>query len=155
MAIVLVMCVSTFSDKSIVSSVVSFFTTGLQQVSAAVSKEAGKPSYDELLAENNRLNEQLNELRTELVDYYEVKEENSRLWKYYDLKQTYPSYELMPASVIRRDPSDNFYSFTVNKGTYLRQSLLSSRFQQGYLGQGLCRRPCAHRQGPYRLGFCR
>ena len=116
-AIVLVMCVSTFSDKSIVSSVVSFFTTGLQQVSAAVSKEAGKPSYDELLAENNRLNEQLNELRTELVDYYEVKEENSRLWKYYDLKQTYPSYELMPASVIRRDPSDNFYSFTVNKGT--------------------------------------
>ncbi len=115
--IILVMCIGAFSDKSIVSSVMSFFTTGLQEVSAAASKEAGKLSYDELLAENQRLESEVNTLRTELVDYYEVKEENTRLWKYYDLKQTYPTYELLPGSVIRRDPSDSFYAFTVNKGT--------------------------------------
>ncbi len=115
--LVLIMCIGTFSDKSILSSAVGFFTGSLQEVSAAASKEASKLSYDELLAENERLQGEVNSLRTELVDYYEVKEENTRLWKYYDLKQTYPTYELLPASVLRRDPSDNFYAFTVNKGT--------------------------------------
>lgn len=116
-AIFLVMGISAVSDKSIVSSFVNSVTFGLQQVSASVSKEAGEKSYDELLSENQALSSQVADLRTQLVDYYETKEENERLWKYYDLQKDYPDFELLPSMVLRRDPSDDYYSFTVNKGS--------------------------------------
>lgn len=114
--IAVLMGISAFSDASIVSSILSSLTLGMQEVTATVAKDASQKSYDELLRENEELEAELSELRTQLVDYYETKEENARLWKYYDLKKEYPQYEVMPASVIRRDPSDSFYSFTINRG---------------------------------------
>lgn len=114
--IAVLMGISAFSDTSIVSSVLSSLTLGMQQVSAEVAKDASQKSYDELLRENEKLEQELSTLRTQLVDYYETKEENARLWRYYDLKKEYPQYEVMPASVIRRDPCDSFYSFTINRG---------------------------------------
>ncbi len=116
-AIFLVMGISAVSDKSIVSSFVNSFTFGLQQVSASAGKKANEKSYDELLEENRYLTSEVADLRTQLVDYYDVKEENERLWKYYDLQKDYPDFELLPSLVLRRDPSDDYYSFTVNKGT--------------------------------------
>lgn len=117
LVIVVIMSVSAFSDKSVVSGFLSSVTLGIQEVSAAVSKEANKKSYNELLQENQELNDEIAQLRTQLVDYYEIKQENARLWRYYDLKKDYPQYELLPATVVRRDPSDDFYSFTLNKGS--------------------------------------
>lgn len=117
MAILVVMGISAFSDTSVVSSFLSSVTLGLQEVSAAVSKELSGKSKKELAAENSELSQEVAELRQQLVDYYDIKEENARLWKYYDLKKNYPSYDLLPASVVRRDPLDEFYSFTINKGT--------------------------------------
>lgn len=114
--IAVLMGISAFSDTSLVSSVLSSLTLGMQQVTAEVAKDASQKSYDELLRENEKLEQELSTLRTQLVDYYETKEENARLWKYYDLKKEYPQYEVMPASVIRRDPGDSFYSFTINRG---------------------------------------
>ncbi len=108
--------ITAVSGKSVVSSLLSSLTLGLQEVSAAVSEEANKKSYDELLEENKALNEEVAELRTQLVDYYDVKQENARLWRYYDLKRDYPQYELLPATVVRRDPNDDFYAFTINQG---------------------------------------
>ena len=116
-AIFLVMGISAISDKSVVSSFVNSVTFGLQQVSASVSKEANEKSYDELLAENKTLTSEVATLRTQLVDYYETKEENERLWKYYDLKKDYPDFELLPSLVLRRDALDDYYSFTINKGS--------------------------------------
>ncbi len=108
--------ITAVSGKSVVSSLLSSLTLGLQEVSAAVSEEVNKKSYDELLEENKALNDEVAELRTQLVDYYDVKQENARLWRYYDLKRDYPQYELLPATVVRRDPNDDFYAFTINQG---------------------------------------
>ncbi len=108
--------ITAVSGKSVISSLLSFTTLGLQEVSAAVSKEANKKSYDELAEENEALNNEIAELRTQLADYYDVKQENARLWRYYDLKRDYPQYELLPATVVRRDPNDDFYAFTINQG---------------------------------------
>ncbi len=108
--------ITAVSGKSVVSSLLSSLTLGLQEVSAAVSEEANKKSYDELQEENEALNKEVAELRTQLVDYYDVKQENARLWRYYDLKRDYPQYELLPATVVRRDPNDDFYAFTINQG---------------------------------------
>ena len=52
-----------------------------------------------------------------MADYLDVKAENERLWKYYDLKKTNPSYQIVPSNVIRRDVNDDFYSFTLDAGT--------------------------------------
>ncbi len=116
LVLILLMSISAFSDRSIVSNLISGITLGLQEVSATASKKASSKSYDELLQENEELNAQVAELRTQLVDYYDVKQENARLWRYYDLKREYPQYELLPATVVRRDPNDDFYSFTINQG---------------------------------------
>lgn len=99
-----------------VSSGVNFLTRGLFQVSARAA-ESGGLSSEELLEENKKLREEIADLRAQLVDYYDLKDENARLWKYYNLKKSHSDYELMPASVIRRDASDDFYSFTIDAGT--------------------------------------
>ncbi len=116
LVLITVMSLSAFSDRSIVSDIISRATLGLQEVSATAAKKASSKSHDELLKENEELNAEVAKLRTQLVDYYDVKQENARLWRYYDLKRDYPQYELLPATVVRRDPSDDFYSFTVNQG---------------------------------------
>ncbi len=116
LVLITVMSLSAFSDKSIISNIISRVTLGLQEVSATAAKNASSKSYDELLKENEDLSSEVAKLRTQLVDYYDVKQENARLWRYYELKRDYPQYELLPATVVRRDPSDDFYSFTINQG---------------------------------------
>lgn len=115
--LIIIMSVSLFSDSSVISSILSSVTLGMQEVSATATEKASDKSYDELLKENEKLQSEVANLRTQLVDYYDTKQENARLWKYFDLKKEYPAYDMLPASVIRRDPGDNFYSFTINKGT--------------------------------------
>lgn len=117
-ALVILICAAVISatNNSILSSVINSFTAAMQGVTASAADSVVNKSYDELKKENEELSSQVAQLRTQLVDYYDVKQENARLWKYYDLKRENPTYDLMPASVIRRDPNDNFYSFTVDKG---------------------------------------
>ena len=112
----IVLAVLGASGYPVVSSGVNFLTMGLSQVSAAAASGDEK-TYDELLEENKKLNKEAADLRARLVDYYDIKEENARLWKYYKIKKSNPDYEIMPASVIRRDSSQDFYSFTVDMGT--------------------------------------
>ena len=116
LCLIVLMTITAISDRSLISNLLSRATLGLQQVSASVSESASSKSYDELLQENSDLNAEVSDLRAQLVDYYDVKQENARLWRYYDLKRDYPQYELLPATVVRRDPSDDFYAFTINQG---------------------------------------
>jgi rod shape-determining protein MreC len=80
-------------------------------------------TYEELEKENTKLKKENADLRTQLVDYYNIKDENARLWKYYKIKKQNPDYELVPASVIRRDSSSDFYSFTVDVGSTMGVSV--------------------------------
>lgn len=116
LCLITLMTISTLSGKSVVSDFLSRFTLGMQQVSASASKSASSKSYDELVQENDTLNSEIANLRAQLVDYYDIKQENARLWKYYDFKRDYPQYKLLPATVIRRDPNADFYAFIINKG---------------------------------------
>lgn len=107
------------AGNPVVSTAVGFITNGLSQVTAAAGNAASQKTYDELLDENKQLKSENADLRTQLVDYYDLKDENARLWKYYKIKKKNPDYELVPASVIRRDSGDDFYSFTVDAGKVL------------------------------------
>lgn len=105
-------------ENNVVSTSVNTLTYGFSKVSAAAKqKNTDGMSYDELQAEYEAAVDANRELRARLVDYYDVKEENARLWKFYELKKEHTDYQFVPATVLRRDSNDEFYSFTIDKGT--------------------------------------
>ena len=105
-------------ENNFVSTTLNTLTYGLSKVTAAATADHdSNKSYDELKAENEALTTANRELRARLVDYYSVKEENTRLWMFYDLKKEHEDYQLIPATVLRRDTNDEFGSFTIDKGT--------------------------------------
>lgn len=105
-------------ENNFVSTTLNTLTYGLSKVTAAATADHdSNKSYDELKAENEALTTANRELRARLVDYYNVKEENTRLWMFYDLKKEHEDYQLIPATVLRRDTNDEFGSFTIDKGT--------------------------------------
>ncbi len=114
--IALLLVVGALTENNLISSIVNGITLPMSEVSAAAVNEANKPSYEELEKSNQELEAEISELRTQLADYYNVKQENERLWRYYDLKADNPQYGILPATVVRRDPNDDFYSFTIDKG---------------------------------------
>lgn len=101
------------------SSGTNTVTKGLSQVSAAVTASLDQIPYEELLSENEKLQQENAQLRGFLADYYDLKEENQKLWSFYDIKKENPTYTYVPSTVIRRDANDDFYSFTIDAGTAL------------------------------------
>lgn len=72
---------------------------------------------DEVMAENEALQQQVDELTVELnatnLEQYELQ----NLRELLELDQKYPSYEKVAANVIGKDSSNWFSSFTINKGS--------------------------------------
>ncbi|MBQ3969448.1 MAG: rod shape-determining protein MreC [Clostridia bacterium] len=86
----------------------------------AVSQSSGgesEKSREELINENKALQEEINDLVSQVIDYDDLKKENEILRKYYGIKDDNPDYEIAVATVIRRDPNDDFYGFTIDKGS--------------------------------------
>ena len=115
-AVLIVLAIFSASGNNFISSGFNFITKGLSQVTAVAASTETK-TYDELLAENEQLSKEIADLRTQLVDYYDLRDENARLWKYYDLKKSNSDFQLFPAAVIRRDTNEDFYSFTIDAGS--------------------------------------
>lgn len=74
-----------------------------------MTKEELKTLYLELSDENRRLREQL-------VDYYDLKEENDAYKSILSVKEAMPDLDLTAAQVVGRDPGDVFYGFSINRG---------------------------------------
>lgn len=72
---------------------------------------------EEVYLENEKLKEEVRELEEKLVDYENVKRENDQFREFLELKQNNPDYSFEPATVIGRDATNRFASFTIDKGS--------------------------------------
>lgn len=72
---------------------------------------------EEVYLENEKLKAKVRELEEELVDYENVKRENDQFREFLELKQNNPDYNFEPATVIGRDATNRFASFTIDKGS--------------------------------------
>ncbi len=70
-----------------------------------------------VMAENEALKKQVDELTVELNTIKLERYELENLREMYDLDQKYPSYEKVAANVIGKDSGNWFHSFTIDKGT--------------------------------------
>ena len=117
-----VVLVTATTGNSVISSIVGFVTTPVQQLSNQAADAAGAVSpsgktMEELEAENAQLREKLTEMIALTVDYYDIKRENEQNVKYLELKEQKKDYQFALASVIGRDPADLFYGFTIDQGS--------------------------------------
>ncbi|MGN0537372.1 MAG: rod shape-determining protein MreC [Acutalibacteraceae bacterium] len=117
----LVIILVTSGNKSIGSFLTNYVIIPLQK-SAAGMTESVKDSLPstktvaELEEENSRLAEENRQYREMLVEYYDLKEQNELLLEFYDIKEEHNDYKLVAAKVIARNPNENFYEFTIDRG---------------------------------------
>lgn len=113
---------STGGLATIPEKIVSFVVVPAQKASAALSDSITDffsifINAKENKEENEKLKEEISDLRKKMVDYENIKTENERLQEIVGLKKENPDMQLLDAGIIGRDPSDRFGSFTIDKGT--------------------------------------
>ena len=67
--------------------------------------------------ENERLQDEIADLREQLVDYEQSKQKLDSYKEFLGLKEKNPDYKFVSASVIARDTADMFYSFVLDCGS--------------------------------------
>jgi len=104
------------------SQVVGLVTTPMQRVSSSITGSVAG-FFDQFLSagqvyeENQRLREELNAIRRQLVDYQQARHENSQLRAILGVMEDRQDLTFITADVIARDPADRFYSFTIDRGS--------------------------------------
>ena len=127
---VMVMLVAFFLVTAILSSgngyignfLTSFLLTPIQKAVSGGVYQAGdaltpEKSREELERELGMLKEENRRLNDMLVDYYDIKSRNEELNRFFDIKKENSDISLVPASVMLRDPNEDFYGFTADKGS--------------------------------------
>lgn len=114
--------VYTHGTAAVFSQAVNLIVEPVQKLSASVNNGVtgflekyfgASKTYEE----NKLLREEVSKLRKQLVDYADMKHENEQLKKINDVRERNEDLVMMAASVIERDHSNPFGSFTVDKGT--------------------------------------
>lgn len=91
---------------------------GLDYVGESISINSDDTkTKEQLIAENKQLQEQIDELSTQLTNTRLQQSELDTLRELYDLDQTYADYKTTGAHVIGKGTSNWFNTFTINKGS--------------------------------------
>lgn len=89
-----------------------------QKISDGLDKAFGSLSGNaEYEKQIDRLEGQIGDLRSQLVDYENLKNQNTLYKEFLELKEEHKDYKFAEASVIGRDSADTYDSFTINIGT--------------------------------------
>lgn len=96
-----------------VTPVQTFFSGVSDGISDFIGQFGGG---SDLRAENERLNEEIAELRKKMVDYDDLKQKNEWYHGLLGLNEKNPDYTFAAGRVIGRDPSDFYGNFTISAG---------------------------------------
>ncbi len=112
----------TMGASTVVEQIVGTITVPVQSLTSGLSGSITGfldqfLRASEISQENEQLREENRKLIEQMVDYENYKHENESLKEQLGIQEENPQWETMTASVIGRDPSDQFYSFTIDKGT--------------------------------------
>ena len=112
----------TMGASTVVEQIVGTITSPVQSLTSGLSGSITGfldqfLRASEISQENEQLREENRKLIEQMVDYENYKHENESLKEQLGIQEENPQWETMTASVIGRDPSDQFYSFTIDKGT--------------------------------------
>lgn len=112
----------TMGASTVVEQIVGAITAPVQSLTSGLSGSITGfldqfLRASEISQENEQLREENRKLIEQMVDYENYKHENESLKEQLGIQEENPQWETMTASVIGRDPSDQFYSFTIDKGT--------------------------------------
>ena len=110
------------NGSSPLSSAFSFLMKPLGSVSEYITRSlgdfsAGFVSSSAYRDEIASLRSEIDDYKAQLVDYEKLKHKLQAYEAFLEVKDENPDYTFMPASVIFRDASDIYFSFTVNKGS--------------------------------------
>lgn len=98
--------------------VVEPIQSGLAGIGRTVSRFfSAYGNYEQLERENAELREQLSEQRDKQLEYEQALRENEFYKDYLNIKENNTDFELCPASVVARDASDPYGSFTISSGS--------------------------------------
>lgn len=84
------------------------------ELDKAFGSLSGNAEYEKQI---DSLEGQIGDLRSQLVDYENLKNQNTLYKEFLELKEEHKDYKFAEASVIGRDSADTYDSFTINIGT--------------------------------------
>lgn len=94
---------------------------------------------DELVRENEELQNEINRLTQELLDYENALQENEFYEDYLEIKEQHQDFKFEPALLTAYDADNEFYSFNINKGSLsgvaAYDPVISSQGLIGYVSQ--------------------
>ncbi len=119
---IMIRAAASGSAEVFLSQTVSVISQPFLKISSAVTNSVGDfldrfANAEEIYLENEELKKQLREANEKLIDYEQKKRENEQFRSFLGLKETNPDYEFEPATVIGRDSTNRFYSFTIDCGS--------------------------------------
>ncbi len=109
-------------EGNIVQNAISFVTVPFQRGAAYIS-DSVSGFFDRYLQsaanyeENIALKETIKELREQLTDYEQIKNENEQLRQIAGMTESDDAMSFTPATIISRDANDTYGSFVIDKGT--------------------------------------
>ena len=117
----IVFAAASQSRATPVSSALSTVFAPFQRAATAVARAADGfslkfRSSTKYLEEIKQLNEELAAYREQLADFEKTKQKLSTYEEFLEIKEENHDYKFVPATIIGRDESDHFGTFTVNMG---------------------------------------
>ncbi len=111
-------------NDNLVENCIARLTVYVQKAVTKISNWADDYYYQfrekaDLEAENQKLRGELNALRDKTIDYYDLKLENARYKKYFDLKKSDKSLQFVEADVIGRGLGIDFDNLMIDAGSNL------------------------------------